>query len=337
LTLIDMAIALGVMSILAAIIMPNALQFARKRQVESAVRQSYVIQDAAKWFWVSHIGRKIMMGKHVFGSRNIANRPLPNLPGDIGEGLLAGLTVANGCVAMTDPWTSVTIPDRFCNARIRWGAYVEARDLMEADGVGYKDDALADGAFNRGNRDSFEWLNGTTFNVSEATGYWPGQLGRAECANNIDATLARQELAPYLGYDSNDLTPFTNPWQEMYDFTLDDCSSIAGCPANPQFENCWFTVSTNVPDVHSTTFKRYMPLGVCTNDDGDNACPGSPTGIPPGFTRCCSRIPWPGKETRFREWRPILQAMQQNYDQTVSAEGWYCSPWDTAKSKECED
>ncbi|OGQ80138.1 MAG: hypothetical protein A2289_12975 [Deltaproteobacteria bacterium RIFOXYA12_FULL_58_15] len=49
-TLIDMAIALTVLSILAAVMIPGNMSQARNRMGESAVRQIFTIFDAARWY-----------------------------------------------------------------------------------------------------------------------------------------------------------------------------------------------------------------------------------------------------------------------------------------------
>ncbi len=350
LTLIDMAIALGVMSILAAVIVPNALEFARKRQVEAAVRQTHSILDAAKWFWVSHTGRRIPLPPANPNSRLIAHRPPPNIqplgrllaygaelpvderaaPAGLGQrGYYVG---AGNCMEATvPPAPGAETNDALCNARVRWGSYAAAQpgaNALFALGVGYRDGTPAPAP---AGPPSFWFIPNpvpavdAAFDMDEATGYWPGQLERTKCSGGIDFELAKKELATYLGMTSTSYHEiFINPWQEEYLISLDDCSQVdpAACAQGSEMmqENCWLTLSSNIPEQHATTYKRMVPLGMCLTDGP--WCPAGPTAIPADFTRCCSRIPWPGKEPRFRRWRPLL-------------EDWYCAPWETTKEAEC--
>ncbi|MEE8409912.1 MAG: type II secretion system protein [Myxococcota bacterium] len=50
-TLIDMAVAMSILAILSAVLVPALSQKARNRQAEAAVEQVQLIVHAAKWYW----------------------------------------------------------------------------------------------------------------------------------------------------------------------------------------------------------------------------------------------------------------------------------------------
>ena len=173
------------------------------------------------------------------------------------------------------------------------------------------------------------------------TGNWPGQdkehnnTGHSYgCWGKMDQDTAVKELR-----DEGLLPPIhggvadrvlVNPWGEAYEFSLDSPkgnnglttmkkwyapSSVVGANAEV---NCWFRVSTNVPASVAGRFRTSLPNAYCvTSSAQEKYCPTSldPAKAPgEGFVRCCTMIPRPGTEPRFKEWIG-------NYPTT------WCTPW----------
>jgi hypothetical protein len=199
-----------------------------------------------------------------------------------------------------------------------------ARWIQHENQIGLSTDPLVQDPF----------LNYTT------TGSWPGQ--EPGTPYKCMGTLTQDKAVKALRDDKGGLLApshagvtdrvLVNPWGEAYEFSLDSPEGvdptlpmdITYAPPSHQGANaavnCWFRVSTNVPASVAGRFRTSLPNAYCaTSSAQDKYCPASadPAKAPgEGFVRCCTMIPRPGTEPRFREWIG-------GYPTT------WCTPWAT--------
>lgn len=117
---------------------------------------------------------------------------------------------------------------------------------------------------------------------------WPGEKNRGACAPSSPVVLgsagAGMVQLKTLGY----LREFPeNPWTGRYDGTTVVYPAGSTDPAN-----CYFVVTTWVPNELRYHFANLLPKGTC-NDD--SICTGNVTAPAPvtGYTKCCSLVPKP--------------------------------------------